>query len=230
MSGNYVSEQQWQRQKPWASDKISVNSLKALANAGYDCWGRAKAQPLEISVEVGLQGTISAAAAGDSVNESTIHYGNLSKAIIGKIPQDDEPWQLPDWLARSILIGVREFASHSTIPEYIDVETYYPKNSLTGDGSSLLLSHGPTPDITSVVFHLRNLRMPALVGVNTHERKAKQSIVINLWLDRLKPHVSDECYKVEQLVVKVSTSQALSVPWARLSRLQRRLTMYLPDS
>lgn len=203
MSTQCVSQLQWERQKPWASDKIHINSLQSLTNAGYDCWGRPRVQPVEISVQIGLQGTVSSAAAGDEVNDSTVHYGNLSKAIIDKIPQEDEPWQLPDAFAQWIAIAVRDFASNSSIPEFIEIETYFPKSSLVGDGSSLILSHSPKLDTTSVVFHLCNLRVPALVGVNSHERTARQSIIINLWIDRLKPHMSNECYRVEQLITKV---------------------------
>ena len=203
MSARYISERDWEASKPWVSDKISVHNLKTAANAGFDAWGRPKVQPVEITITVGLKGTVSTAAAGDALNESTVHYGNLSKTVLAKMPEDT--WLLPDAFLHELGTAVKDFASTTSTPEFIEVVTRYPKSSLLGDGFSLTLSHNLSANnVTSVVFRLQSLRIPALIGVNEHERRAKQCIVVNAWIDRLRPHMSNECYKVEQLIVKVS--------------------------
>ena len=205
MTVQYIRQREWDSRKPWAADKVCIDSMSVVANAGYDAWGRAKPQPVEVSIEVGLAGNVSSAASNDTLNKSTVHYGNLSKEILSKIPQEEELWQLPDAFAHWIAIAVRDFATSSSVPAYIIVSTYYPKGSLQGNGSSLVVSNALNIRLVSVVFHLHDLHVPALIGVNEHERKAKQSVVVNLWIDRLRAHMSNQCYMVEQLVVKVGS-------------------------
>ena len=204
MSARRVSEQAWLQQQPVVSDKISIHDLAVDANAGYDAWGRAGIQPVEISLQIGLEGTVSSAASSDALDDSTVHYGNLSKAIRNRIVQESEQWVLPDAFAHMVMEVVYAFALKSSKVAAIELMTSYPESTLQGGGSSFKVSSSPQLGVSSVVFNLTKLRIPTLIGVNARERTRKQVVTVDLWIDRLMPHVSNECHKVEQIVVKVS--------------------------
>ena len=62
---------------------IQVNNLQTNLKVGTDAWGRAgKLQPALISATVSLLQDFGTAAMGDDVDQSTIHYGILSKEIL----------------------------------------------------------------------------------------------------------------------------------------------------
>jgi len=62
---------------------IRVTNLQTTAKVGTDAWGiSGKIQPVLISVSVSLRHPFSTASKKDSVDESTLHYGKLSKAIL----------------------------------------------------------------------------------------------------------------------------------------------------
>ncbi|KAL9058631.1 MAG: hypothetical protein Q9162_001638 [Coniocarpon cinnabarinum] len=208
MAMQCVALHQWRESTPWASDKIRVSGLKIDANVGFDAWGRPGIQPVEINVEIGLQNTISSAAASDALDESTVHYGNLSKIIRSRVPQDGEQWQLPDAFAHQMMEVVRDAASKSAKISFIEMSIAFPEASLYGQDSCLSVSLNHPLELSSVTFSLHRLQMPALIGVNARERVRKQMIIVDLFIDRLKPHVSNECYRVEQLVVKTVEESA----------------------
>ena len=63
--------------------KISVRNLEAIIQVGKDAWGRErKVQPVLISATVSLRRPFGFASMQDTVNDSTIHYGSLSKVIL----------------------------------------------------------------------------------------------------------------------------------------------------
>ncbi|KAL2260834.1 hypothetical protein VTK26DRAFT_5046 [Humicola hyalothermophila] len=67
---------------------VRVQNLHTtLQHAGHDAWNRAhKAQPCQISAEVGFAAPFAAAtAAHDALGEDTVHYGTLSKALLESI-------------------------------------------------------------------------------------------------------------------------------------------------
>jgi hypothetical protein len=62
---------------------IRVQNLQTNLKVGVDAWGRAgKLQPVLISAAVSLRENFDTAATGDDVDQSTIHYGVLSKEIL----------------------------------------------------------------------------------------------------------------------------------------------------
>jgi dihydroneopterin aldolase len=62
---------------------IRVRNLQANVQVGTDAWGRnGKTQPVLISVSASLREPFDTASTEDMVNNSTIHYGILGKAIL----------------------------------------------------------------------------------------------------------------------------------------------------
>lgn len=89
----------------------------------------------------------------------------------------------------------------------LSLEILLPKASLLGSGVSLKGDfiydeghHGPSA--YSMVLQLRELRVPAIIGVNGNERKAKQVIVANVEMERWDRMV-DAYNELEEIVVKV---------------------------
>ena len=212
MSGVIISHREWEAIKPsdFETDKISIRKLALLITAGYDIFGRPKIQPLEISVNICLARSLSLAAATDSIDRNTIHYGKLSKNIMHKLTQRDEQgWTSPDDLIHLIAHAALETAADLSIVATIEVETCFPKACNFGDGLSLFLSHSPSRYQSSVVLHLNRIRVPMLVGVNAPERTMKQEVFVSVWIDRVKSYISECCYEVSPLVYKVGFTSLL---------------------
>ncbi|KAI0506118.1 Dihydroneopterin aldolase-domain-containing protein [Xylaria bambusicola] len=75
-----------------ASAIVRVRNLQSVMAAGRDAWGReAKPQPVLLSSEVSFARPFSTASADDSVNAETVHYGNLSKTLLGGIELFSSP-------------------------------------------------------------------------------------------------------------------------------------------
>ncbi|KAI1109165.1 Dihydroneopterin aldolase-domain-containing protein [Nemania sp. NC0429] len=63
---------------------VRVSNLQSVMAAGRDAWGRAsKLQPVLLSSEVSFARPFETASVHDAVNAETVHYGNLSKTLLG---------------------------------------------------------------------------------------------------------------------------------------------------
>ncbi|EAQ93271.1 hypothetical protein CHGG_01506 [Chaetomium globosum CBS 148.51] len=64
----------------------NLSTTTPLQHAGHDAWGRArKAQPCTVSAEVAFHAPFAAASARDALGDDTVHYGTLSKAVLGSV-------------------------------------------------------------------------------------------------------------------------------------------------
>ena len=205
MAGRCISHREWvTTPQHYAADKVSVQNLKTVANTGFDAWGRPKPQPVEITAVLSLPQTVTPAASSDSVDTSTVHYGELSKLLLARVRQHEANWLTLDEFGQVMLSTCLDAARNIASPSSIELRIFYPKATRLGHGLCLELYHNPALDIVCPVIHLNRLQLSALVGVNAHERQMKQAVVVSTWIDRLKPHISDQCYEMEQLVAKVS--------------------------
>jgi dihydroneopterin aldolase len=209
MFGRSISEREWQSRLPFASDKVTIKSLHMIANAGFDVWGRQKVQPVDISVSLSLTQASSSAAASDTVDASTVHYGQLSKSIMARVQQSMDKWSTPEELAYSTTLAALEAAPNHSLLAGVEVDVRFTKATLYGEGMSLLFSFSPEADspsngCSSEILHLARLHVPALIGVNSNERTMKQMVVVSLWIDRVNPLIVEHCFELEQVVFKVS--------------------------
>jgi dihydroneopterin aldolase len=189
-------------------DKILVQDLEVTVNAGTDVWGRKKRQRALISVTITLDKKFESASSTDTVDNSTIHYGILSKAIQARLQNDD--WVSTGALSESLVTSVKEVAG--TTPIFaIETSVYYPKGSMFGDGVSHKLSITEvigSPRTRSDVLYLRNLRIPCLIGVNPNERLQKQPVLVNLWIDGIQEMARiDDYAQLETLLFEVRARQ-----------------------
>ncbi|KAF2032831.1 hypothetical protein EK21DRAFT_98661 [Setomelanomma holmii] len=179
-------------------DKIMVQNLEVTVNAGTDVWGRKKKQRALISVTITLDRKFESASATDTVDNSTVHYGILSKAIQARL--QDDGWLSTGAMSESLVATVKKVAGSTPIYA-IETNIFYPKGSMFGDGVSHSLSVTEAASARSNVLYLRNLRIPCLIGVNSNERLQKQPVVVNLWIDGLEDNARiDDYAKLESLL------------------------------
>ncbi|CBX91267.1 hypothetical protein IAQ61_010624 [Plenodomus lingam] len=188
-------------------DKIAVQNLEVVVHAGKDVWGRPKKQRAQVSVTLTLGSHFASAAATDSVDHSTVHYGLLSKAIQAELADTASEWMSTAALSARILQSVCEVAG-STVLYAIETDVCYPKGSMLGDGAGHITStiqDGPSQATTlhSSVLYLRNVRIPCVIGVNANERLQKQPVVLNVWIDRIPDSRVDDYTELETLLIEL---------------------------
>ncbi|KAI2636139.1 Dihydroneopterin aldolase-domain-containing protein [Xylaria nigripes] len=65
---------------------VRVRNLQSIIAAGRDAWGRSgKSQPVLLSSEVSFARPFDTASANDALNAETVHYGTLSKTLLGAV-------------------------------------------------------------------------------------------------------------------------------------------------
>lgn len=186
MSGHIVTQGIWERNQPYTADKVLVRNLSVTANAGVDVWGRQKEQPALISVTLSLSERFKSAAEGDVVDRSTVHYGKMSKNIIAAVQERAKAgWLSTHQLALLVEEAACKTAAEPSLISACEVTIYYPKASMLGEGAGMIHSRNSSNGEVSRVLYLRNVRIPCLIGVNSHERKMKQAVIANLWIDCL---------------------------------------------
>jgi len=196
------------------------NLLIGAVTVGTDAWGRSgKAQHILVSAAVSLRESFVSAAEGDTVDGSTIHYGVLSKGIVGAVGTFEKEGGgslvgLWEWVERWLLNGGGERGEGRGVLdgrkiEALELEIRLPKASLLGSGVSvvgtrLFMEDGELGRY-SRGLRIHELRVPTLVGVNPNERLAKQIVVATITIDCWAEKV-DNYANLEQLVVKVRPS------------------------
>lgn len=192
-------------------DKILVQNLAVMVNAGRDAWGRQKKQRAVISVTLTLGTRFSTASATDSVDNSTVHYGILSKALQAHVEGESSRWKTTAALSGSIAHCVRTVAKSTPIYA-LETDLCYLKASMYGDGVSHIVTTVESAKQRSSVLYLRNIRVPCLIGVNSNERLQKQPVIVNAWVDSLPESRLDDYPELEALLFDASnTSSAIDL-------------------
>lgn len=207
---------------------IRLLNLQTVLPVGTDAWGRSDIpQPVLISACISLSEPFASASSTDAVTGSTVHYGILSKAILGACEEfggkdrergERSLYALVMYLQAfitGVVSSLQEGEQGQGGMRMLKVEVRLPKGSLLGSSISLKGSFfygdsnagesrmkGPTSH--SMVLRLHELRIPTLIGVNPNERLAKQMVVASIDIERWQ-HVPDQYHFLEELVVKVCT-------------------------
>jgi dihydroneopterin aldolase len=200
-------------------DKIIVQNLEVVVNAGKDVWGRQKAQRALISVTVTLGQKFASASTTDTVDESTIHYGILSKAVQARLQNASSGWVPTAGMSALIADSVRQVAGSTPI-HAIETDICYIKGSMFGDGSGHRTSRLEGTDLRSNVLYLRNVRIPCVIGVNSNERLQKQPVVLNLWAECL-PHPGSRADDYPELEAFLFSVRLVRETYTEISMLTR---------
>ncbi|KAI0482375.1 Dihydroneopterin aldolase-domain-containing protein [Xylariaceae sp. FL0804] len=223
---------------------VRVRNLQSALPVGRDAWGRAnKVQPVLLSSEVSFARPFAQASAEDRlVDAETVHYGSLSKALLGTMglweqdrnrgtgqppaesefeaesesaattaseargPRTADVFELL-WVRMTgrVVDGSRVELPADQVPlldaarlRSLSLTLHLPKASLLGAGVSLTSAAsfleppragaetGAKNPLRAYARTLRlhGLRVPTLVGVNPNERRARQTVVADVEIDR----------------------------------------------
>jgi dihydroneopterin aldolase len=206
------------------SSTIRVGNLQVFVTGPHDAWGRSgRPQPATVSVEVGMSKPFSTSSSQDAVEADTVHYGFLSKKIQEVLDSVQHDPEAPLSLAGMVQLIWEQLTGYyllkdATAPNtgtsflkkgsfrYLKIDMKLPKASLAGNGVSYTASafmgdqDSPRAEAASVKIH--HLRVPTLIGVNSNERQAKQTVIANIEIDKWIGS-ADEYSRIEALVTKV---------------------------
>ncbi|GBE87030.1 hypothetical protein SCP_1002760 [Sparassis crispa] len=169
------------------ADVVFIDNIQLSANIGPDWWGRIREQPVSLSVYVHLRPSyLDRAGASDNVRDS-VHYGKLCKALsvlskpaMGQYFSADGHWFGVHGLARAASNVTFQFAGDAA--ERVHIVIVSAKLiPLTGEFVFEMSSPPSGSSLDSRVrVSLRDLVLPAIIGVNPPEREAKQRIVTSI--------------------------------------------------
>ena len=171
------------------ADLIHVKDLQLPHGlVAPDVWGKPKEQPATISLTVSLQGDgFSTAADKDQLDQSTIHYGELSKRLRGL----NHAGQEVESFAAEAHTCVHAMASKGDgkfIVRLAALHVTLPKASMYGDGAvwTRVVEYDHGGKVTRRVgeYGLDEVKIMTLVGVNAYERQAEQPLLIGIHVTR----------------------------------------------
>lgn len=169
---------------PKTTDIVFIDTLRVECNLGEDCWGRARAQPIEVTVYLHLkQSYLQKAGMSDDVLDS-VNYGHLNKEISRLIRLKNE-CDNPSFDGPNDLISAvteKAFALAGEAAEEVRVVLNVPKMVLLATGFLVDVTTISEPSVMVVekkVF-VNDIIIPVIIGVNPPERENKQRVVINL--------------------------------------------------
>jgi dihydroneopterin aldolase len=204
MAEKLISHHEWQTKLPYPTDKVLVRNLSLNANAGLNVWGHKKTQPIHISVTLYLNHPFTSAAQDDKVDQTTVHYGTLSKSILSLVGSRSSEWRNTARLAAVVEEAIQASVASPKLLAAYEITVSFPKGCMLGDAAAHTLSKALSSGLTSRSLHLKNVRVPCIIGVNSHERLLKQAVVSNVSVDCINDgDASDSYTQLEQIITKV---------------------------
>ena len=139
---------------------VRVKNLQTVIRAGTDAWGRPNdaGQPVLVSAEVSFGNNFSTAASQDELGLDTVHYGNLSKAILSVLNA-----YIPASIAApSAPVRAGDNDSYAPLSSIMDrIWTRLTGTNLNGSsGASAAPGSPPFLDLSRVRFLSITLRLP----------------------------------------------------------------------
>ncbi|GAB7363180.1 hypothetical protein MBLNU230_g3463t1 [Neophaeotheca triangularis] len=194
----------WSGPRQPGQDIVSVKNLQLPENVwAMDAWGKTKEQPGLISVTLTLVGSFASAGSKDALDDSTIHYGKLAKAIRAANEQGQFYDRVINDCGLEPAQKMGERASGKTVIAHQRVELVLPKAAMFGL-CGLVFCSSPAGD--NAGLYLRDVNTMCLVGVNEYERAGRQPLVANFCLDGALP--SAFLFQIERLMIELITSTA----------------------
>ncbi|KAH9476757.1 Folic acid synthesis protein fol1 [Psilocybe cubensis] len=174
---------------PSSTDVVFVDTLRVSANIGRDWWGKARAQPIEITVYLHLEESyLQTSGKTDNVLDS-VHYGHLTKTISTLIKErssEDEAGERSSGFADADdliqAVSERAFDLAGDAASEVRVVLGVPKMILLASGFSVdtTIAKGPPHFMSSKNVSVNDIVLPVIIGVNPPEREEKQRVIINI--------------------------------------------------
>jgi len=170
-------------QFPSTTDIVFVDTLHSSATIGPDCWGRIRAQPINVSIYLHLeQSYLDISGQTDNVLD-TVNYGRLTKVISTLLDtprSEDDPYSIDSLI---LAIGKQAFElSDADGVEEVRIVLGIPKMILLAVNFSIeaTVSRMDPSVLTSKRVLVHDLVVPVVIGVNGHERRERQRVVVNI--------------------------------------------------
>lgn len=161
------------------TDIVFVKSLELSANIGDDRWGKARAQPLLVSIYLHLR-TSFLVRAGDSDDvRDSIHYGYLSK-VIGEVVESSNDFSSIYNLIHVVTKAAFEQAGEPAAAVKVVVDLRQMILLASGFSVEVTTPSGTDSASAPSKVYVKDLVMATIIGVNPPERQAKQRIIINI--------------------------------------------------
>ena len=170
---------------------VSIRNLQLPSGViAPNIWHETKEQPALASVSLWLRESFTSAASQDALDDSTVHYGELSKRVRATYESKDGQ--------ASALSGMFVAAEHMArkpkpggndkfVAKRIAARLTLPKASAFGDELAMsevrLYDEQGTQTHGFATFSCKNLRILTLIGVNAYERKGRQPLVVDFAVD-----------------------------------------------
>lgn len=200
-----------------SQDSIHVKKIQLPTPVlAPDVWGNLKEQPGLISVKLHLKTGFSTASNADKLDDSTIHYGNLTKRIRSNCGQT---FTVLDNVLTSVESAIHDMATKEDgmfILTRSVVKLHLPKASMLGlevviAASTTYDDNGKSRNVAKS-FSINDVTIPTLIGVNAYERAMKQPLVVSFKLEYytgpsgIAPHQREqkELFDIEKTLVAVS--------------------------
>lgn len=192
-------------------------------------WNQVKEQPASVTVSVFFQEGFTSASGEDDLSKS-IHYGALAKRIRAVCAV--ESLSLVETL-RVVEDTVFLMGNRPDGPNVISSvvsELHLPKASMTGDEITFtwITKVGRTArggiEVVRKLFTIPDMRLMTVIGMNPHEREAKQPVIATLELDYVAvngaqpdqtPFPEGEALSIERSLAKVSLLSCI-VHWFKM--------------
>ncbi|KAG2004916.1 hypothetical protein CC2G_003423 [Coprinopsis cinerea AmutBmut pab1-1] len=222
---------------PRTTDVVFIDTLQTAANIGADCWGKARPQPLEISIYLHLQPTfLNKAGRSDDVVDS-VHYGHLTKAVSNLIrvrssEQGDggnDGFEGVEGLANQI--ADEAFALAGDVAEAVRIVISAPKLVLLASNFVVDTLIPRTRQSSTRTVSILGLTLPVIIGVNPPERLAKQNVVTDIiFYENPDSPVPYEQYKtvLGKITAEMETSEYHTLE-KFVMKIVRRAVLYLRD-
>ena len=199
-------------------DSIHVKNIQlASPIIARDVWGNLKEQIGSVSVHLLLRKGFSTASDADKLDDSTIHYGNLTKQIRANCQQDSKN---VIQAVESAICTLATKADGRFIVARSVVQLMLPKATMLG--TELILTSdtcydekGKRQEPVTNSFGVKNVTIPTLIGVNAYERTMKQPLVVSFTVQQGQQEL---LHDIEPALVEVSYNMAHRSPWQRLTR------------
>ncbi|CCU82498.1 Putative protein involved in folic acid metabolism [Blumeria hordei DH14] len=228
---------------------IRITNLQTSIARVCDAWGRHKnPQPVLINCSIYLGKSFHNTSASDTLTDSTVNYGILSKSILEACQEfsnssGDNPVELSHILhyLQQWLTGIQSSdkikSSVQRIPllqstelDLLELDIILPKGSLHGDRVQMSASFGYrdrksllTRSMTLKIFHLKTF---TVIGVNDNERLARQQVIATLEIDPFDEEFKEDFCALEQLTVMTIEESSFQTLEALTDQIGRRVAEY----
>jgi dihydroneopterin aldolase len=161
------------------TNTVFLKSMPFTLPVGLDAWHRDnKPQPVLITLQVKNVTSIADAAATDDISKS-LDYGKLYKTICRNL--EDQKYYAN--LREVMELVAFAIPSVSVLALVAEVEVVLSKASLRAEGG-FVYTFEQNPDRNSLKqyekLEIRGIKCACIIGVNPHERREKQVVVVDL--------------------------------------------------